>query len=157
MLNYAESHYKDDKKFLTNLKSRKKMDIDRPFQKAHTKVFETIDCLQCGNCCRNLGPKFNRRDIERIAKYLKMKPGSFIKQYLEKDEDEDIVLQELPCPFLEEDNSCSIYDVRPRACQEYPHTNDKKMHSMLNITIKNLKICPAIHEIISLVRKDLKL
>lgn len=157
MLNHGKSLFKEHKRFLNSLKSRKKMDIDRPFQKAHDKVFETINCLECGNCCRELGPKLNRRDIEKISKFLGIKAGSFIKQYLIKDEDDDIIFNQLPCPFLEEDNSCSIYEVRPRACREYPHTNDKNMHSMIGITIKNHSVCPAVPEIVELVKNEIKL
>ena len=31
----------------------------------------------------------------------------------------------LPCPFLAEDGRCTVYEVRPRDCAEYPHTQKK--------------------------------
>lgn len=66
-----------------------------------------------------------KKDIERIAKHLRMKPADFEAKFLRTDEDNDKVLQSLPCFFLNEDNTCSIYEVRPKACREYPHTNRK--------------------------------
>ncbi len=30
-----------------------------------------------------------------------------------------------PCPFLGDDNYCSVYEARPKACREYPHTDRK--------------------------------
>jgi hypothetical protein len=77
-----------------------------------------------------------------------MKTHSFYDKYLRRDEEFDIVLQKAPCEFLTIDNTCSIYDVRPRACKEYPHTNRKKMNQILSLTIKNIEICPAVSRIV---------
>ncbi|MCB0387964.1 MAG: YkgJ family cysteine cluster protein, partial [Winogradskyella sp.] len=63
--------------------------------------------------------------------------------YLRVDEDNDYVLQSVPCPFLGADNYCSIYDVRPKACSGFPHTDRKKFHQISNLTLKNVAICPA--------------
>ena len=59
-----------------------------------------------------------------------MKPIEFIDQYLYKDEDNDWVFKQLPCPFLDHSNYCIIYEVRPKACKEYPHTNRKKFYQI---------------------------
>ena len=56
-----------------------------------------------------------------------MKAHQFIVQYLDRDTDNFYVLKSAPCSFLDlNDNSCFIYDVRPKACKEYPHTNRRK-------------------------------
>ena len=52
------------------------------------------------------------------------------------------------CAFLEEDNRCSIYDVRPKACREFPHTDRIKQYQILDLTQKNVAVCPAVYEII---------
>ena len=72
-----------------------------------------------------------------------MKPADFEAKFLKTDEDNDKVLQNLPCWFLNEDNTCSIYEVRPKACREYPHTDRKKIYQINNLTLKNTVICPA--------------
>ena len=59
-----------------------------------------------------------------------MKPSTFENRYLKRDDEFDLVLKTSPCTFLANDNSCSIYETRPRACSEYPHTNRKKMAKM---------------------------
>jgi Fe-S-cluster containining protein len=64
------------------------------------------------------------------------------------DEEQDYVLKSSPCSFLEKDNSCSIYDVRPLACREYPHTDRKNMFQVLEITAENSLICPAVARIV---------
>ncbi|MEQ9169155.1 MAG: YkgJ family cysteine cluster protein, partial [Fulvivirga sp.] len=85
--------------------------------------------------------------------HLKMKPGDFIEQYLHLDGDNDYVLNVAPCPFLMDDNTCSVYEHRPRACREYPHTDRKKMAGILNLTFKNTLVCPAVLEIVERMKK----
>lgn len=117
-------------------------------QVLHDETFEEVDCLNCANCCKTTGPLFTNKDIERIAKHFKMKPTQFIETYLRVDEDNDYVLQQLPCPFLADDNYCLIYDVRPKACAEFPHTDRKKFYQINNLTLKNTEICPAAYKIV---------
>ncbi len=131
-------------KWVRKLKSKKRRDLDDSFHQAHEEVFQDIDCLQCANCCKTTSPIFIMTDIERLAKTLKMKIPDFIHQYLTIDEDGDYVLQSAPCPFLRNDNYCSVYDARPRACREYPHTQRKRMHQILDLTLRNSLICPAV-------------
>ena len=95
---------------------------------------------------------FKDKDIDRIAKSMRMKSGKFIEQYLQRDEDYDYVLQTAPCSFLNDDNTCSIYDVRPNACKEYPHTNRKKMYQLMPLTLKNTEVCPATLKIVEQVK-----
>ena len=142
------------KSFLTSLKKKKPADLDDRFSQLHEETFEQIDCLSCANCCKTTSPLFSNTDIERIAKHLKLKPGRFIEQFLEIDEDDDYVLKKAPCVFLGEDNFCSIYEVRPKACREYPHTNRKKMHQILDLTAKNTQVCPAVLTIVQRLEKE---
>ncbi|MDX1760015.1 MAG: YkgJ family cysteine cluster protein, partial [Arenibacter algicola] len=96
-------------------------------------------------------------DIERIAKHFRMKPQKFIDQFLRMDEENDYVLQSVPCTFLGADNYCSIYEVRPKACREFPHTDRKKFQQISNLTLKNVAICPAAYNIVEEMKKIIKL
>lgn len=109
----------------------------------HREAFSKIDCLQCANCCKNHSPRFKIPDIKRIAKYLKIKEGDLVHQYLHLDSDNDYVLQQTPCPFLAADNYCNIYDVRPSDCSRYPYTDEDTFLKRKNITLKNTEVCPA--------------
>jgi Fe-S-cluster containining protein len=153
--NKARFQKKENESFFRRLKNKPPKNIDELFHSAHDAVFENTDCLNCANCCKTTSPIFYQRDIERAAKALKLKPGIFIEKYLKVDEDQDFVLQKAPCPFLNEDNFCSIYNDRPTACREYPHTNRKKMHQILNLTFKNTLVCPAVLKITDELRKKL--
>ena len=152
----AKDKHKEQKKFFSKLKKKPPKDLDRQMQLLHENEFQRTDCLQCANCCKTTGPLFTNRDIERIAKHFRMKPQQFIDQYLQIDEDRDYVLQQLPCPFLGADNYCSIYEVRPKACAEFPHTNRKDFHKISNLTMKNVAICPAAMNIVEEMRRRIK-
>lgn len=150
----ASNQKKSNKKLLEKLKKKKSVFVDDIFQNAHEDVFNCTDCLKCANCCKTTGPLFTNKDIDRISKHLHQKPVNFISQYLKIDEDGDYILQTTPCKFLGEDNYCTIYDVRPRACAEYPHTNRKKQHQILNLNLKNTEVCPAVFEIFEKIKSQ---
>ncbi len=146
-----------NKRFFDQLKRRKPANLDDTVAQIHNEVFEQYDCLTCANCCKTTSPLFKTKDIERLAKYLRLKPGEFIDTYLHIDEDNDYVLQQSPCPFLGSDNMCAVYEHRPTACREYPHTNNRKFHTLLGITLKNTAICPAVFAIVERLKGELKL
>jgi Fe-S-cluster containining protein len=141
---------------MEKIRRMKRRQIDDLFFRIHEEVFRDIDCRECGNCCRVLGPKVNNRDIDRIGKFINMRSGKVRKNYLKVDEDNDFVFQEMPCPFLKEENFCSIYEARPRACSEYPHTDVPNMQKKLNLTLKNSLICPAVYRILEKIKAELK-
>lgn len=149
----AKKQSDDNKKFLQNLKKKDARKVDAVFHQLHEEVFEEIDCLTCANCCKTTSPIFYQTDIERAAKATRMKPGDFVEKYLRVDEDKDFVLKSSPCPFLGTDNYCSIYEDRPKACREYPHTNRKKMVQIMELTHKNTLVCPAVLEMVERLKK----
>ena len=143
----ADKHKKENKILVSKLKRSKPKKLDALVHQLHEEVFEKIDCLSCGNCCKTTSPAIYERDIDRLAKHLKIKPSRLIKQYLRKDEDNDYVFNEAPCPFLGADNYCAVYESRPLACREYPHTNRKRFYQVLDLSLKNTEICPAVADV----------
>ena len=125
-------------------------------EKLHKSEFEKTDCLECANCCKTTSPIFTTKDIERISKSFRIKTRQFVDTYLNLDADSDYVLKSSPCTFLAADNMCNIYDVRPKACREYPHTNRKKFEKISDLTLKNVAICPATFNIVEALRAKLK-
>jgi Fe-S-cluster containining protein len=136
------------KKSFQKLKQKKPKDLDSSFHALHGKAFDKVDCLQCANCCKTTSPIFRDVDIKRISKFLRMKEQHFVDQYLRKDEDGDLVLKQSPCAFLGSDNKCLIYEHRPLACREYPHTDRKNMYQILELTERNTLICPAVAKVV---------
>ncbi len=147
----------ENRKYFSRLRKRPPKHLDQRMDELHNEVFRKTDCLECANCCRTTGPLFTTQDILRIAKYLRLKPQTFIRDYLKIDEDKDYVLREVPCSFLGADNHCAIYEVRPKACSEYPHTNRKKFHQISELTLKNVSICPAAFSIVEEMKRRIRM
>lgn len=140
------------KRFLA--KNKKKLEsMDLKVHALHDDVSERTDCLLCANCCRSLGPRITDKDVERMAKTLRMKAAEVTSKYLRIDEDNDLVFQSMPCPFLGNDNYCSIYESRPKACREYPHTDRKRFYQIYNLSIKNAYTCPIVYEVLEKITK----
>jgi len=152
----AKDKHKENKTFFTKLKKRPPKQLNYIMQELHDQEFIKTDCLQCANCCKTTGPLFTDKDVDRIAKFFKMKAQQFIAQYLRVDEDNDYVLQHVPCTFLGTDNYCSIYEVRPKACKEFPHTDRKKFQQISNLTLKNVAVCPAAFNIVEKMKAQLR-
>lgn len=137
------------------LKNKKKLEgMDSIVHNLHNEISERVDCLQCANCCRTLGPRITDKDVERIAKTLRLKTSAVIEKYFMIDEDNDMVFQSMPCPFLGDDNYCSIYESRPKACREYPHTDRKRFYQIYNLSIKNAYTCPIVYEVLENLTKQ---
>ncbi|MFD2201123.1 YkgJ family cysteine cluster protein [Shivajiella indica] len=154
--NRSNTEYATNKKLVGKLKKTKGKILDEIFSISHDTAFSKINCLECANCCKTTSPIFLKTDIDRLAKVFRMKSADFMDQYLHRDEEGDFVLNSAPCPFLNEDNTCLVYEARPKACREYPHTNRKNMHGILNLTLKNSLICPAVYEIFQDIGKDFR-
>ena len=152
----SELKRKENKKFFRDLKRINSKKLDQTIHSLHQNEFECTDCLKCANCCTTTGPLFTDKDISRISRFLKIKPSLFTDKFLRVDEDQDYVLKKLPCSFLMQDNRCSIYDVRPKACREFPHTDRIKQNQLLNLTEKNIEVCPAVFSIIEKIKLTLK-
>lgn len=154
----AKEAQAENKKYFKRLKKRPPKNLDPIMQELHEEEFEQTDCLTCANCCKTTSPIFTEKDILRIAKFFKMKAHAFSDKYLVRDSDDFMVLKSAPCTFLDlSDNTCSIYDVRPKACAEYPHTNRKKFIQITDLTIKNTEICPAAYNIVEKLKQKLPL
>ena len=155
-LKQATAKKSENKKFLDKLKKQKPKDLDIICNQYHEEVFENIDCLKCANCCSSTGPLFLDKDIDRLAKHLRIRPSEFTENYLRIDEDNDYVFKSVPCPFLGTDKYCSVYESRPNACREFPHTQQRNMAQKMSITYLNTMICPAVYLIVEELKKQYK-
>jgi Fe-S-cluster containining protein len=153
----AKDKHIETKKYFDKLKKKQPKNLDYFMQDLHESEFKKTNCLDCANCCKTTGPLFTLADIERISKHLRQKPQQFIDQYLQIDEEKDYVLNSVPCTFLEQDNACMIYEVRPKACREFPHTDRKKFFQITDLTLMNVAICPAAFAIVEEMKKKLVL
>jgi Fe-S-cluster containining protein len=111
--------------------------------------------MECANCCKTMTPTFTKADITRISAHLGMSTKNFKDKWLKKDESGEWVNTTQPCQFLV-DNKCSVYEVRPADCAEFPHHN-KKPFDLYNDTFKNnLVHCPATLTLVERLKKDIE-
>lgn len=68
-------------------------------------------CKECGSCCAGVLPLSNE-EIEKIKKYIK-------ENNIKANNSNNIFSKNFQdiCPFLNKDNKCNIYEVRPEICR----------------------------------------
>lgn len=143
-----EQGKKETQAILKKLKKKKGKRLDQLADETHESVFKSIDCLDCANCCTSIPPIVTKTDTARIAKKFGMKPAEFEMEYLIVDEDGDTVMNTSPCPFLQKDHTCLIYDIRPKACRQFPHTDDMDFTKNMKLHRLNAQICPGVFHIL---------
>jgi len=150
---WQKSAKENQKKYAQFLKRCDQRKVIKLLPELHDEAFSKINCLDCGNCCKNHSPRFKQPDIKRISKYLGMKEGDFIQKYLRLDEENDFVNKGQPCQFLQTDNTCEIYDMRPSDCARYPYTDEDVLLKRPVLTLKNAEVCPAVFTILEELTK----
>ncbi len=73
-------------------------------------------CDKRGDCCRE--PAFVMVTDAEAAELERAKPARVTLQYLEH-RDGFKALKTGPCPLLNDDGSCSVYEVRPYNCRRF--------------------------------------
>ena len=137
------------RKKINKLNDRNKKELDAKVARLHQEVFSELDCLSCANCCKTIPPILNNTDVTRLSKHLKIRESDFVNRYITIDEDGDQVMNQSPCPFLDDQNFCLVYENRPKACREYPHTNQKGFLARKRLHLRNSETCPAVFEILN--------
>ncbi len=112
-------------------------------------MFDEGACKKCGAlCCKGEGYVILSEDeIESISNYLKITVDKFVRLYTKKVEygKKDALVDlkiagETRCVFLNADNKCEIYAVRPKQCRTFPFWKNLK-----NKNIKELqRLCPGV-------------
>lgn len=143
--NWERKSADNKKKYKRFLERPDKNKVLKALPVLHDEAFAKINCLECANCCKNYSPRFKTPDIKRISKILKMKEGDFIETYLRLDEEGDYVANKTPCPFLADNNYCTIYENRPGDCVRFPYTDEDIIIKRPQLTLKNSTFCPIVY------------
>lgn len=142
--------------FLKKLDDIVPEDMPKLVKETDMGVWQDVHCMECANCCKTMTPTFRRSDVIRIAAHLNMAPRAFVEKWLYKEEETgDWVNTTQPCQFLV-DNKCSIYEVRPKDCAEFPHHNKKPFDAYNDTFANNLDKCPATYLLVSRLKKKIE-
>jgi len=127
-------------------------ELDAHFLRLHNEIFAQYDCCKCTNCCKLYDILVDKNDIETISQYLGLSENDFIEKYLIVH-DEDYIMKDKPCCFLNADGKCRIYEIRPSVCREFPHTNKPyRLYNMCGV-LSFTEECPVVFEIIERLKK----
>lgn len=146
----------NSKDLFNKLREQPVEELDLFVRKTHNEVFAKTDCLACGNCCKSAPPIVTQKDIKRIAKFLGTTPKQVLRNHVIHDFNGEMSFDSVPCGFLGEDNKCSIYEARPFACRDYPHTNSGGFMKRKRLHLENVEICPAVEEIFEIISKKIE-
>jgi Fe-S-cluster containining protein len=95
-------------------------------QPFYTRQALRFSCTQCGQCCATAGEYYvylTDKESERIRAHLQLSRNWFRRRYLQRLEAGVQVLASGPderCIFLDDDDRCRVYAVRPVQCRTYP-------------------------------------
>ena len=154
--NWEKKSADNQKKYRRFLQRADKNKVLKALPELHEEAFSKIDCLQCANCCKNYSPRFKTPDIKRISKVLQMRESDFIEKYLLVDDEGDFVVKSKPCPFLGNDNYCSIYEDRPSDCRRFPYTDEDVVIKRKDMTLKNSTFCPITYYVLECLIKKIQ-
>ena len=117
----GEQKRPENERFRKHLKSHDYN--EKKMRKVAEDIESQIDCTVCANCCRSATVKLLDRDVEKLSKYLRVKPAAFLRDYTQEDEEQGTVLkfeEGKGCVFLD-GNDCTVYGARPQICVDFPH------------------------------------
>jgi Fe-S-cluster containining protein len=140
--------------FIAFLKQQSSIDIDRHVHALSERITPLIDCTKCGNCCRSLMIQVNEEEITRLSGRLNLPEETFISQYVEKGMGDQMILNTIPCHFLE-DNSCRVYEDRFSGCREFPALHLPHITSRLFTIFMHYGRCPIIYNVIEALKERL--
>ena len=134
---------------------------DRILRRIAEGIQEQIDCTECGNCCKTSTTHVTERDIDRLARHLRIPVARFIAEYTQRDEEEGGLnlkfSKESGCVFLE-GTLCSVYEARPDICQRYPHLvrGNGSIASRMWSFVDRASICPIVYNSLEAFKEELR-
>jgi Fe-S-cluster containining protein len=133
---------------------------DRILRRIGEEIEDSIDCLACANCCRVATAKVTERDVERLSKYLRLKPARFLADFTVASEEEGVVLKRdknTGCVFLN-GNECTVYDARPDSCQKFPHVvrGNGSIASRMWELIDRACYCPIVYNSLEAFKDEME-
>lgn len=137
----AEQNQAENHSFGKYLKQQNLQQIDQIVHRLNKTISNSISCVDCGNCCRNLRPIATDEALlpfvlpENIATY------KYLKEFTCKN---------LAC------NRCSVYDERPEECRQYPYLHRDNFVNRTGEIIQNYEICPIVFNVVEQLKVELK-
>jgi len=152
----GEKKRKENSRFRVFMKSRSHS--DRVLRRIAEEIEDQIDCSQCANCCKQGITALSERDVERLARALRIPPARFIDEYSVELDGERVLRRsdQTGCVFLD-GTSCTVYDDRPDICQRYPHLvrGNGSIASRMWDMVDRASCCPIVYNSLEAFKAEL--
>tara|TARA_R110002049_G_scaffold194392_3_gene363281 strand:+ start:188 stop:655 length:468 start_codon:yes stop_codon:yes gene_type:complete len=131
---------KENVSFGNFLKTQDSKAVDDIVHRLDQEITPKIDCLACGNCCRNLRPVVTEEAMSPFVEPKNMEAYKYLKGFTCKN---------LDC------NSCTIYEERPEECRQYPYLHRDQFVERTSELIQNYEVCPIIFNVFEQLKEEL--
>jgi len=150
----ADQREEENEHFQSFLASEDAASIDARVFTLQADITPKIDCRQCGNCCKTLMIEVTQPEANRVAEVLGVESDQFVAENLEKGIGQRMIMNAIPCRFLEE-LSCTIYTDRFAGCREFPALHLPGFTSRYFTTRMHYGRCPIIFNVLEALKKEL--
>lgn len=122
---------------------------EQEFGEVAAGVEQQIDCTQCANCCREMDVEVSAAEVTAIAAHLGMRVEDALRLYTTFDphaQERTLAKKDGACVFLD-GKLCIVYEARPRACREFPHTHPPgvSLGSRMSSVCRHASVCPILY------------
>jgi Fe-S-cluster containining protein len=153
----GEKNRDENERFRRHLKTHSYH--EKKFRALAQEITDQIDCRACANCCRVGTARITERDVEKLAKALRITPAAFIRDYTDESADEGRILKRTPegCVFLS-GNDCMVYEARPHTCEYFPHMvrGEGSVASRMWAFIDRATFCPITYNVLEAFKEQTK-
>ena len=146
--NMAASKAAENDAFRTFLKHANTAEIDLQVAALNESITPTINCLDCGNCCKSLMIVVAEKEAAEVARYIGTNKNNFEDRFVENGANGMMLLNKIPCHFLGGDNACSIYPHRFNGCREFPALHIPGFTNRLFTIFMHYDRCPIIYNVV---------
>ncbi len=145
----------ENDRFAALLKGMTHESLDPLVQELNDLVTPGISCTDCGNCCKTLMINVSETEADALAAHLQLERDSFDTRYLEKGSNGMMLVNTIPCHFLE-GNKCTVYTHRFGGCREFPAMHLPHFRNRLFTTFMHYGRCPIIFNIVEQLKTKLQ-
>lgn len=126
--------------FANFLKVQDSDKVDEIVHRLSDRITPKIDCLECGNCCKNLRPIATVKEMSPFVEPENMEAFKYLKEFACKNLD---------------GNACTVYLDRPEECRQYPYMHRDKFVTRTHELLLNYEICPIVFNVFEGLKKEL--
>ena len=132
---------------------------DRILRRIAQDIEDQIDCTICANCCRVATAMVKERDVEHLARFLRISQERFLAEYTMESEEEGRVLRRTEgegCVFLS-GNECTVYEARPDSCRRFPHLvrGNGSIVSRMWEFVDRASYCPIVYNSLEAFKEEM--